>query len=400
MRKISARLGVSRQTVKRAVEEADFPQYLVVKRESIVDPYVDEMQRILTEYPAMSAPTLARRVGYTGGSSTFRAKVSEIKALLQPPDPVDRLEFGPGELIQCDLWFPNEKIIPSGFDSMLSPPVLTMVCGYSRWIMARMIPSRSTGDLIAGMAELLDSLGAVPLALLWDNEAGIGRGGKLTDPAQRFAGTLGLSIKQTRPYDPESKGLVERANQYLQSSFLPGQEFTSLEQFNELLDDWLATVANTREVRRLNNKTPAQVIREDLAAMRPLPPIMPRGGFTDRRKLSRDYLFRVLGNDYSCPPEYIGRMIDIHASLDTVVFSFQGKKVASHDRCIDSGKTVISPEHQKQAEYLRHAYQHRNQSRADSAQLTTVERRNLADYDEVFGIDINDGGAGEVPDEE
>lgn len=63
----------------------------------------------------MGAPTLAQRVGFPGDHSIFRAKLSEIKASLQVPDPVDRLVFGPGELVQCDLWFPNEKIIPSGF---------------------------------------------------------------------------------------------------------------------------------------------------------------------------------------------------------------------------------------------------------------------------------------------
>jgi hypothetical protein len=50
-----------------------------------------------------------------------------------------------------------------------------MVSSHSRFIMARMIPSRMTGDLLAGMWELIGSLGAVPRRLIWDNETGIGR---------------------------------------------------------------------------------------------------------------------------------------------------------------------------------------------------------------------------------
>ena len=56
-------------------------------------------------------------------------------------------------------------------------PVLVMVSSHSRFIMARMIPSRTTGDLLAGMWALLERLGAVPRRLIWDNEAGIGRRG-------------------------------------------------------------------------------------------------------------------------------------------------------------------------------------------------------------------------------
>jgi hypothetical protein len=32
---------------------------------------------------------------------------------------------------------------------------------------------------------------------------------------------------QLKPFDPESKGIVERANGYLETSFLPGRQFGS-----------------------------------------------------------------------------------------------------------------------------------------------------------------------------
>lgn len=299
-------------------------------------------------------------------------------------------------MIQCDLWFPDEKIIPTrapgvagmaaGSGVMVSLPVLTMVCGYSRWVMARMLPSRTTGDLVAGMSALLEELGAVPSVLLWDNEAGIGRGGKLTDMVQQFAGTLGLSVKQTRPYDPESKGLVERANRYLQESFLPGRTFDSIDHFNTALDEWLISVANNRKVRRIGNSSPIANITDELLNMRRLPPLMPRGGFTDRRKLGRTYLFRVLGNDYSCPPDYIGRMIDIHAGLSNVSFTFNGRLIAEHSRCIDTGQTLIHPEHVTTAGTLRQAFHDRPPAISSHAPGTVVEYRTLSDYDDVFGI--------------
>lgn len=83
----------------------------------------------------------------------------------QPVDPASRTSYQPGELAQCDLWFPPVKI-PLGAGQAGSPPVLVMVSGYSRWLMARMLPSRTAGDLFAGMWTLLTVLGAVPKMLV------------------------------------------------------------------------------------------------------------------------------------------------------------------------------------------------------------------------------------------
>jgi len=45
---------------------------------------------------------------------------------------------------------------------------------------------------------------------------------------------------------PERKGCVERANGYLETSFLPGREFTSVDDFNTQLSGSLKTRANVR----------------------------------------------------------------------------------------------------------------------------------------------------------
>jgi hypothetical protein len=126
------------------------------------------------------------------------------------------------------LWFPAVTV-PAGFGQQRGPaqlPVLTMVSGYSRWLSAVLVPSRHAADLFAGWWRLISRLGAVPRALVWDGEGAIGRwrAGKpeLTAECQAFRGTLGTRVVVCRPADPEAKGLVERANGYLETSFLRG----------------------------------------------------------------------------------------------------------------------------------------------------------------------------------
>jgi hypothetical protein len=132
--------------------------------------------------------------------------VRELRPLFLPSDPASRTSYWPGELGQCDLWCPPVQV-PLGMGQAGSPPVLVMAFGYSRMLDALMIPSRQCPDLLAEHWVPLDRTGAVPHALVWDNEAAVGswRAGrpKLTGEFEAFRGTLGIRIIQCRPGDCE-----------------------------------------------------------------------------------------------------------------------------------------------------------------------------------------------------
>jgi hypothetical protein len=113
-----------------------------------------------------------------------------------------------------------------------------------------MIPTRGTEDLLLGMWDLLQFLGQVPRWLLWDNEAGIGRGARFAAGVSEFMGTLASRLVLLPPGDPESKGLVERRNGWFETSFMPGRSFASPADFNTQFSDWLA-LGNARIVRTL-----------------------------------------------------------------------------------------------------------------------------------------------------
>ncbi len=263
----------------------------------------------------------------------------------------------------------------------VSLPVLVMVASFSRFITATMLPSRTTPDLLAGMWSLIsDQLGAVPRRLLWDNEAGIGRRGHLAEGVAGFVGTLATRVVQCKPFDPESKGVVERANQFLETSFLPGRRFESPTDFNAQLLNWLP-VANARLVRSLRAR-PVDLVEQDCAAMLALPPVPPTVGYCSRIRLGRDYYVRVAGSDYSVDPSMIGRLVDVAADLDTVTITSDAHLVGSHRRSSVSAATVTDPAHVVAAARLRAAFQ---QSRAVEDPLT----RDLADYDRAFGVTID-----------
>src|SRR2546430_14136635 len=127
-----------------------------------------------------------------------------------------------------------------------------MACGYSRHLAAALIPSRHAEDLFAGWWQLIENLGAVPGVLVWDGEGAVGRwrAGKpeLTGDCQAFRGTLGAKAIVCNPADPEAKGLLERAHDWLERSFLPGRTFPWPAGFHAQLQRWPA-VADTRRQR-------------------------------------------------------------------------------------------------------------------------------------------------------
>lgn len=314
--RIAAQLGVSRNTIAKAVAAERAPVFRRPEVPSVFDSFEAEVRALLSQTPSMPSTVIAERIGWTGSASWFRKRVALIRPEYVPADPADRIAYSPGDQAQCDLWFPPADIpLPDGVIG--SPPVLVMVSSFSRTICAVMIPTRTTPDLLAGMWLLLSrQLAAVPRRLVWDNEAGIGRRNVLAEGVPGFTGMLATRIVQLRPFDPESKGIVERANQYLETSFLPGRAFASPQDFNQQLADWLPK-ANSRMVRALRAR-PVDLVAGDRAAMLSLPPVPPAAPFASQVRLPRDYYVRVLGNDYSVDPAAIGRMVDIRADLEDV----------------------------------------------------------------------------------
>jgi transposase len=208
--------------------------------------------------------------------------------------------------------------VPLGFGQVGHPPVLVMVAGYSRVMNAVMIPTRQSLDLLAGHWQLLHAWGGAPRVLVWDNESAVGqwRGGRpqLTEAMDAFRGSLGIRIIQCRPRDPEAKGLVERANGYLETSFLPGRRFASPADFNAQLAVWLER-ANQRQHRRLGCR-PRDRWSADRAAMLDLPPVAPVVGWRLSTRMARDHHVRLDANDYSVHPSVIGRKGDSYRLKD------------------------------------------------------------------------------------
>lgn len=381
---IARRLGVARNTVRAALRSDAPPRYERAWQGSIVDGVEAEIRELLAEFPQMPATVIGERIGWSRGMTVLRDRVAELRPLFVPPDPCQRTWYRPGELAQFDLWQPDTQI-PVGFGQSDKLWTVVGVSGYSRLIGGHMVPSRAAHDVLEGMLDVIGQFGAVPRKAVWDQEGCIGqiRRGRqvLTAEFQAFRGVLGMGAVLVGPNDPEAKGLVERANGYLETSFLPGRSFADVADFNRQLSGWLKR-ANQR-IHGTTRVRPAEAIFEDRGAMMVFPPVLPDPSWRFSTRLARDHYVRVDTNDYSVNPRFVGRRVDVAVTLEEVIVVCDGTEVARHRRCLAKHQSLLAPQH---ARILRQIRAEQTVAAAFGAAVAEVEERDLAVYDQLTEV--------------
>jgi transposase len=390
---IAKKLHLARNTVRNAVRSVEPPRYVRAGTGSIVDAVEPQIRGLLKEFPDMPATVIAERIGWDRSMTVLKERVHLLRPVYTPQDPASRTTYEPGEVGQCDLWFPPAPI-PLGHGQVGAgpsvPPVLVLTAGYSRFLAATMIPTRHTQDLVLGQWAVIGQLGAVPRLLVWDNEGGVGRYGgadpKLTPQFAALRGMLGTRFYVCRPRDPETKGLTERNNGFFETSFLPGRRFSGPADFNVQLAEFLAR-ANVRKRRALGGASAAERVGADRAAMGVLPPIDTASiGWRNSLVLPRDYYVRVDSCDYSVHPGAVGQRVEVAADLHTVRVRRAGVLVAEHPRCWARQQSITDPQHRQAADVMRRAFQDRRPAGRGPA-VDDVQERDLSTYDRAFGLD-------------
>lgn len=379
IREIRRRTGLHRETIRRALAAKRPPAYRRAKAPSKLDPFKEEIERLLRSdhrMPGTRIRELIAELGYEGGKTILDDHLREVRPRFAPRRTYQRTVYRPGEICQFDLWEPRGEI-PVGHGQTRRGWVVTSALGYSRAGAGALIFSKQAPDILWGMGRCLAKLGALPETAVWDREAAIAPKGKPTEAFAAFCGALPLGWSICEAADPESKGILERSHRFLRSNFEPGRAFASPEHFQTSLDDWFENRANTRLHRGIR-AVPAERLAEEVQRMRALPECMPD---TDRRFVMRvpqqPYL-RFDTNDYSLDPRAAGLRIEVRVTQRklTAVELGTGAVVASHRRSFAKGLTFTDPTHQQLLDQLRG-----NRRRGPDVE---VELRSLQRYDELI----------------
>jgi transposase len=378
IKEIVRRTGHGRNTIRRALRAAEVPRYRRPPRSSKLDPFRDEIHRLLRAEPRLPGKRvreLLEEQGYAGGKTNLDDYLREVRPLFLPrPRTFQRSSYRPGALCQFDLWEPSREI-PVGVGQTRRGYVVVGCLPYSRAGAGTLVFSKEAADLLYGIGDCLVKLGALPETLVWDREGALHAGeGRPTEPFAAFCGELGVGWQILEARDPQSKGVVERLQGYLETSFEPGRTFVGERDFQEQLDRWFVERANLRFHRTLRCR-PLDRLAEEVTLMRPLPERLPD---VDRRVVTRvppDPYVRVDTNDYSLDPRLVGRRVALRVSQREVlaVALETGELACRHRRSFARHRTITALEHARSLRELRGA-----------PAEPEVETRPLARYDRLI----------------
>jgi transposase len=379
IREIAKRTGHDRNTVRRALRRAGPPRYERPPRPSKLDPFRDEIHRLLQADPRIPGKRireLIEALGYEGGKTILDDYVREVRPLYERRRTYQRTIYRPGELCQFDLFEPRQEI-PVGHGQVRRGYVVTAELGYSRALAGALVFSKEWEDVAFGMARCLARLGALPETLVWDREGAIhAGGGRPTDAFAGFCGQLRVGWLILEARDPEAKGALERSHRFMRTNFEPGRSFANELDYQLQLDGWCEKV-NAR-VHRTTRAVVAQRLAEERERMRSLPAILPD---SDRRFVirvpSQPYL-RFDTNDYSLDPRLVGRRVEVRVTQSelTAVALDTGELAGRHRRRFAKHLTFTDPAHQRELERLRRERRHGSD--------VEVELRPLARYDALI----------------
>jgi transposase len=359
VRELARRTGHGRNTIRRALRSEDAPRYVRRAGRSILDPFKDEIRRLLREeprLPGIRVHELIAEQGYGGGKTLVYDYLAEIRPLYLPrPRTYQRTVYRPGEVLQFDLWEPRREL-PVGHGQTRRGWVVVCALGFSRAGAGTLVFSKEAPDILAGLWRSIERLGALPATLVTDREGALhAGGGRPSGPFARFCGQLRVGWHICGPGDAQAKGLVERLIGFLETSFEPGRDFLGPLDFQDQLDRWFDGRANRRLHRTLRRR-PVDLLAAEREQMRPLPS---EGPDTDRRFVTRvpaDPHVRVDTNDYSLDPGLVGRRVELRVSQRQVlaVALDTGELAARHERCFARHRTITALDHARALKAARH----------------------------------------------
>jgi transposase len=348
-REIHRRTGLHRDTIRNAIDSDKPPKYERAPAGSKLDPFRDEIHRLLRQDPKLPGQRVRELIceqGFDGGKTIVDDYLREVRPLFAPrPRVFQRTAYRPGEVCQFDLWEPRAPV-PVGHGQTRRAWVVIACLGFSRAGAGALIFSKQTPDLLAGIARCLWSLGALPQVLVWDRQAGLhARDGRPTEEFASFCGQLRVDWRFCEAADPQAKGGVERLQGYAETNFEPGRVFCNELDFQDQLDAWFGRV-NSRTHKTLRER-PVDRLARELELMAPLPAAPPD---VDRRWVTRvppDPHLRFDTNDYSLDPSLVGRRVEVRISgRDVLAVALDtGELAGRHQRSFAKHRTVTDLAH-------------------------------------------------------
>jgi transposase len=358
-RLIARRLHCSRHTVAAALELQQPPTPEPTRRDSLLDPYLEQIKELLSRYPDLSAVRIREEIargpqGYRGSTTVLRRYLRRVRPARGRV--YQEVPYRPAQAMQVD-WGECGRVQVGSTTRKVS--VFVAVLCYSRLLFIEFTLSQRKAEFYRGLVNALNFFGGSPRTVIFDNLKaavlnGAGRSACYHPEFLALCGYFWVQPLACARHDPESKGLVEGSVRYVKHNALAGRadQLLRFEDYLALAPYWRDQVANLRR-HETTHERPIDRFEQERALLRPLPALPFDTDEVVPAIVSPHARIAFDGNRYSVPPQFVRRPITLRANHAQLRLLHEGQVVAQHVRSYERGQLLVLPEHRLAALTLR-----------------------------------------------
>jgi transposase len=352
VKKIAARMGCSKNTVRRYVRSGGYVAYKRPERPSALGalkPWLSERLQRHHGNADVVRQDLEREYGITVSLRTVERAVAPFRRELRAAEVATiRFETGPGEQLQIDF---GETTVPIAGERV-RVHLFVATLGYSRRPYVAVFGHERQSAWWSGIEAAFHHFGGRTRELLIDNAKPLvtfhdaqTREVRFNERFHAFCRYWQVLPKAGAPYRARTKGKDESGVKYVKRNAIAGHAFDSLAALEAHLAWWMRDVADSR-VHGTTGEVPIErFLAKEAAALQPL-----EGRTTFQpirecvRRVHADACIELETNRYSVPWQLIGEAVTVLVN-DQVRVLHAGQEVAVHTRLAGQRRNSIHREH-------------------------------------------------------
>jgi transposase len=346
---IADALNLDCRTVAKWANEKRYQPRISTPRKSKLDPYKNDIVRMLEKHP-YSAAQIYHRIkqdGFDGGSTIVEDYVRKIR----PPKTKAylKLVFAPGECAQVD-WGSYGTVKVGSTTRRLS--FFVMVLCHSRMMYVAFTVLQTMEHFLGCHQHAFEFFGAVPQKVMVDNlksavlKRVAGQAPVFNPRYADFARHYGFTIVPCNVGKGNEKGIVENAVGYVKKNLLNGLEIPDFKIMEPVAQQWRDTVANVR-IHGETGQQPVDMFRKEKPFLHPLPQAPYDIGQVKPMRASRQFRITIDTNHYSVPAQLAGVGLTVKLYPDRICVYHDNRLVARHVRSYDRRCDFEHPDHPK-----------------------------------------------------
>jgi transposase len=346
---IARELAMDVRTVRKWLGEPQFKSRKSAPRASKLDPFKQDIVRLLQAHPYTATQILQRirEQGFTGRYSIVKDYVRKVRPAKSRA--FLTLVFAPGECAQVD-WGSYGSVNVGGTRRRLS--FFVMVLCYSRLMYVEFTVCQTMEHFLGCHQNAFEYFGKVTRKIMVDNLKSavlkriVGQAPVFNPKYLDFANHYGFTIAACNVGKGNEKGRVENGVGYVKKNFLAGLEIPDFDAIHPAARHWLDTVANVR-IHGETREQPIVRFEKERACLSPLPAQRYDIATVSQVRASSQFRVTLDANRYSVPAEYAGRRLTLKAYPDRICLYHDNKLIARHPRSYDRRQDIEDPDHPK-----------------------------------------------------